>query len=56
MYLDVQGEICCLKVFVSIFTYFLVSLCPDDGPSWTRNWSQLNKYIHKIVLVEMGDI
>ena len=27
---------------------------PDDGPCWGRNWSPLNNYIHKRVLVVAG--
>jgi hypothetical protein len=31
-------------------------LWPDDGPSWGRKWSALNKHIHKIVLFVTGDV
>jgi len=30
-------------------------LWPDDGQSWARNWSPLNKRIHKCVLVVTED-
>ena len=33
LYFDVQVQICCLMIFVSIFTNFLVLLWVDDGPS-----------------------
>ena len=51
MYLDVQGEICCLMLFnVYIYSIFVL-LWPDDRPCWGRNWSQLNKHIHKSVYI-----
>ena len=42
-----------------IFNVYICSivglLWPDDGASWGRNWTGLNKYIHKIVLFVTGD-
>jgi hypothetical protein len=55
MYLDVRGGICCLMVFVSIFTQFLALLCLDDGPCWGRNWLSLNKQIDKSMLDVTGE-
>jgi len=43
-----------LNNFLFLYTQFLVLMWPDAGPSWRRNWSQLNKYIHKRVLVVIG--
>jgi hypothetical protein len=55
MYLDVQVQICCPKIFSFIFTQFLVLLWPNGGPSWSRNWSNLNKRIRKsLFLVNAG--
>ena len=41
---------------VSICVHFVVLLWPDDGPSWGRNWSPLNKHIHRSSLVMIGDL
>jgi hypothetical protein len=55
MYLYVQGEIACLMIFCFYIYYFLVLLWFNDDPCWGRNWSLLNKRIHKSVLDVIGD-
>jgi hypothetical protein len=51
----VQGEIACLMMLCLYIYYFLVLLWLDDVPCWGRNWSPLNKHIHKSVLDLIGD-
>ena len=41
------------NVYIYIFDFFI--LWPDDGPSWGRKCSALNKYNHKFVLFVTGD-
>jgi hypothetical protein len=54
MYLVVQ-VVCCLIIYVSIFTHFLVLLWLNDWPSWSRNWLPLNKHTQKNLLVVIGE-
>ena len=56
IHFDVNVQIFCLKILVSICIHFLVFLCPDYGPIWSRNCLRFIKQIHKIVLFVNGNI